>query len=191
MADQSFFSYAMAGAKELDEALELIKDLPTQERIVEKAMKKALKPTRDMAKQLAPDDRGDLSDSIIITKKMSKRQKRRDQIQGFVMYVGSFSPIAHLVEFGTKAHTVVASAGKVLAGKWGAGGRATYGKEANIPNIAPEPFMRPALDATERQVTHRFGELMWIEIARLAKRLNKRAAKGKLTAADRRSLGIR
>lgn len=47
---------------------------------------------------------------------------------------------AHMIEFGTKAHTITARNGGMLA--FGGG----FHKSVEHPGIKPKPFMRPALD---------------------------------------------
>lgn len=84
----------------------------------------AAKPMVDTAKRLAPLDKGDLRDSIEAVVENGP--------DGPTVSVGSTSPIAHLVEFGTGGHTN--------------GGQYAGTKHPGTP---AQPFLRPAWDATE------------------------------------------
>ena len=187
----SYFGFTMGGAEQLDEAMQLIQDLPSRDKLVEAAMKKSLKPVQKRAKELVPVESGDLRDSIRISKKISKAQAARDRFKGLVMYVGSNWPTAHLIEFGTSAHQIMVDAGQVLAGKWGSGGRATYGTKVDIPSVSKQPYLRPAFEEMKGQVAKDFGDNMWKEFERLIKRLNRQISKGKLTKAGQRLLNVK
>ncbi len=68
--------------------------------------KKRLKPVAARSRSYAPEDQGELKDSIAVSTKLSKRQKRRHRkvdrsdVEVFVG-AGPF-PQAHLQEIGTK-----------------------------------------------------------------------------------------
>ena len=70
----SYFQYQMVGADELQEALALIKDLPTEKRVIQAAERKALGPMKKAVEQNTPVGKGDLKKSWVITPKITKSQ---------------------------------------------------------------------------------------------------------------------
>jgi len=80
---------------------------------------------------------GTLSDSI----KLRNLPKRRFE---FARQLGVFAPHAHLVEFGTKAHSIEAGSGKKLS--FVAGRRSVVTTEVDHPGAQAKPFIRPTLD---------------------------------------------
>jgi HK97 gp10 family phage protein len=61
-------------------------------------------------------------------------------------------PVAHLVEYGTKAHLIRARNGFLTIGGYG------FGKVVEHPGAKPRPFMRPALDARAQDAVVAAGE---------------------------------
>lgn len=163
----------MYGARELDAVL---KSLPTatSKAIVRRVAIKALQPTAETARRLVPVDTGELQKSIEVSTKLSKRQAKEARrafalgMQGTAainVYVGSSSPYAHLVEFGTPPHK--------NGGKF---------KGSKHPGTSPNPFMRPAWDYTKDAVFEGLADQIRAEIdkvlGRMARRAAARAAKG-------------
>jgi HK97 gp10 family phage protein len=69
-------------------------------------------------------------------------KSRRGTVQSNLKAKGEHGSIAHLVEFGTAAHTITAAPGSALRLH---GGRLVQSVEH--PGARAKPFMRPALDA--------------------------------------------
>lgn len=144
----------VAGLKELDEAL---KQLPKSvgKTVLRNALKKAAAPVVADAKANAPRDRGDLAESIDIRATLTRRQRRMRARRGAVeMFIGPSFPL------GAHGHLV----------------------EFGTVKMPARPFLRPAWDSNKERVLETFGKLIWAELAKAAKRLAKRAAKGTLSA---------
>lgn len=137
------------GLKEVKTALRKLPD-STAKGVMRRVMKKVLIPVRDQARQLAPEDDGDLKNSIVISTKLSKAQRRKyrkHDRSDVSMFVGAGPlPHAHLQEYGTERHGV-------------------------------QPFMRPAWDNNKRRVFKSIRDEMWTEIRKTVERQKKRAAK--------------
>ncbi|MCK4577796.1 MAG: HK97 gp10 family phage protein, partial [Candidatus Marinimicrobia bacterium] len=102
MAQGAYFNFELIGGAELDKALMMIEDVGTQKNVLKAAMRKALKPVAERARQLVPVDDGDLRDSIVVSPSITKTQRKFAERTGQpTMYVGTAWPTAHLVEFGT------------------------------------------------------------------------------------------
>lgn len=145
------------GLKELEAALaELPKS--TGRAVLRRIGIRSLAPVIATAKTLVPVDEGDLRDSLRVTTKLSKRQRRlhaRAVAEGkssVELFAGAAAlPHAHLVEFGTA-------------------------------NMAPRPFLRPAWDQKRHEVLqlikNELGDEITKAAARLARRQARLAAKG-------------
>ena len=182
----SYFQYQMVGADELQEALALIKDLPTEKRVIQAAERKALGPMKKAVEQNTPVGKGDLKKSWVITPKITKSQTKEISNDAVGMYLGTTDQSAHLVEFGTKAHKVEVQKKRLLRNFF-----RLIGTEADIPAIPPNPIMRSAFESTKQKSFDMLGEEIWKALARLATRLGKQAGKGKLSSAGKRALGIK
>lgn len=134
------------------------------------------------AKELAPEDTGELRESIEVTTKLGPRAKGMSRKASEVeVYVGPTEAVrfrAHFTEFGT------------APGKRGerAGERKTDVKQANgvgrkvyrnHPGTRPQPFMRPAFDEKAGEALVEIGDAMKVEIAAATVRAQKRAMKVK------------
>lgn len=104
----------------------------------------AMEPVVAAAQRYAPVDQGDLRDSIEAVVENGPK--------GPTVSVGSSSPIAHLVEFGT-------------------GGHAQGGQYAGTehPGTPAQPFLRPAWDAAQDEAVADLGRALWREIQSQAK----------------------
>ena len=138
------------GLREIKDALRQLTN-STAKSILRRVGKKRLKPVADRARSYAPEDQGELKDSITVSTKLSPRQKRQNRKpdrNDVEVYVGAGPhPQAHLQEFGTK-------------------------------DAPPQPFMRPAWDAEKRGVLQGLKADLWAEIKKTAQRLARKAAKG-------------
>ncbi len=181
----SYFQYQISGAEQLAEALGLIKDLPTEKRLVRAAITKSLGPMKDEMQRLIPVDKGDLAKSVVITSRLVKSQKDEISNDAVGVYVGTSDHAAHLVEFGTRAHKVTTNKKKTLFGF----GK-PLGTEIDVPAIAAHPFARPAFEKKKAIVFNRLADEMWKKLEALAKKLHRQAGKGKLNASGKRALGL-
>lgn len=139
------------GLDELQTALRKLPDA-TAKNVVRRILRARAQPIADRAEQLAPEDQGDLKDSIAVSTRLSKRQKRMHRKvdpHDIEVYVGPGPlPQAHLQEFGTQNHQA-------------------------------KPFMRPAWDAEKNKVLHNLRVDLWNEIQKAAARLARKASKGR------------
>lgn len=148
------------GAKEMERALLQLKTASAKA-VVRRVSKRALEPVASAARGMVPVRSGALQKSIEVSGKLSKRQAkeaRRLMASGasaaaLLTYVGSNSPVAHLVEFGTAPH--------VNGGKF---------KGSHHPGTAPQPFMRPAWDGQKQAVLDSLIDDMRAEIAKVVAR---------------------
>jgi HK97 gp10 family phage protein len=182
------------GLKELDEMLgKLSKSMAKT--VLRNALKKAGVPIRDSAAAMAPVDRGGLSASLTVSPKLKKSQKPggfRDRTAVNV-YVGpdaKRAPHAHLVEFGTAPHTIIAGLRRKRATgkKVLADGDMIFGKVAQHPGATAKPFMRPAFDENKEKALDILVKEIAAELVKAVKRLRKRAETGKLGKAQLRAL---
>jgi HK97 gp10 family phage protein len=149
------------GFKELEKNLLRLKT-STAKATVRRAMKKSLEPFVAEAKRQAPVDDGWLAESITIGTKLTKNQAREqrgqiDKNTTTVMYAGAGARHAHLIEFGT--------------------GPRYHNSGKYVGSVSPQPFMRPAWDATKRAVLMRFTEQMREEVAKSVARAARKAAR--------------
>ena len=112
---------------------------------VDKILRKAAGPYLKKAKELSSnaDVTGDTTKSlgIIANRKnnsITVGPRRGGQYKGYV---------AHILEYGAAPHRIAA---KATGGMLSFAG--TYAHEVNHPGIAPQPFLRPAFDATSGQI---------------------------------------
>jgi len=169
MATGEVFSFELQGMKELDR---MLKQLPRSmsKTVMRNTLKKAAKPIQVEAKMNAPvGATGNLKDSIVISTKLKKGQRRAAMRLGeVVMYVGSTAPHAHLVEFGTVPRQQK-------------GGKFTGQMPAN-------PFFRNAWDAKKDEAYKILQTDVWKELDKAVGRLLKKAEKGTLGKGASRAL---
>lgn len=122
--------------------------------VVSKAARRAMAPVIKTARQLAPKETGQLRKSIGVKQKKYPRNGRIVTIVGprtgfeitttvdtiFGKLKTTRNPVkyAHLVEYGTRAHTLASVDGDKL-------------KIMSHPGATAKPFMRPAFDANEQR----------------------------------------
>jgi HK97 gp10 family phage protein len=137
------------GLKEVKAALRELPDA-TAKNVMRRVLRKAGEPIAAAARSLVPVAQGDLRDSIAVSTKLSKRQRKmyrkanKDDVEVFVG--AGPHPQAHLQEFGTSDHPA-------------------------------QPFLRPAWDQHKRPVLDSIKAYMWTDIRKAAERLAKKAAK--------------
>lgn len=183
MSNAGYVEVDILGMKELVFNLRMIKDVVAQDRIQNNAMEKALRPVRDRAIANVAVDKGDLRETIIISKAITRSQEKRSDRNK--MYVGSYWPTAHLVEWGTGPRITKVREKQILA----SGGN-VFGKMVDSGSMPAQPFMGPAWMAERQNVIRIFGEEMWKALKRTAARLSKQAKAGKLSSSGRRALGL-
>jgi HK97 gp10 family phage protein len=136
------------GLRELEKALAEIAEAPRR-RIGRNALKAGGEITARKARELAPKDEGHLAESISVSGKLDKRERRahKKNAADIEQFVGPGNhPQAIMQEFGTVTNE-------------------------------RQPFMRPAWDATKDQVLKRIGNELWIGVLKAQKRAARKAAK--------------
>jgi len=151
MALQNFFNpIEVEGLAELQVALRELPDA-TARNVLRRVAKSVLQPIAQRAQSLAPVEVGRLRRSIVVSDKLTRRQKsqfQRDDPNDVIMFVGAGALAqAHMMEFGTT-------------------------------DISPRPFLRPAWDGGKDKVLQSIKDQLWIEIQKAAARLARKAAKG-------------
>ncbi len=129
----------VSGLSELDR---LLKELPAkiEGNIMRGAVRAGAKVMETRAKELVPVDDGDLRDSIKVSTK-----SKRGQVSATVRAGGKKAFYAHMVEFGTARHFIKPRKRKSLF-------FAGMAREVvDHPGTSPKPFMRPALDNSQRE----------------------------------------
>lgn len=129
----------VSGLSELDR---LLKELPAkiEGNIMRGAVRAGAKVMETRAKELVPVDDGDLRDSIKVSTK-----SKRGQVSATVRAGGKKAFYAHMVEFGTARHFIKPKKRKSLF-------FAGMAREVvDHPGTSPKPFMRPALDNSQRE----------------------------------------
>lgn len=143
------FTMHMEGMKELQAALRALPDT-TAKAVMRRTLKKVAQPIIETAQQLAPEHDGRLKDSIAISTKLSKSQRRsfrKENVHDVVVFVGAGPlPQAHLQEYGTVNHPA-------------------------------QPFMRPAWDKHKIEVFENVKRETWDDIRRTVDRRNKKLGK--------------
>lgn len=139
------------GLREVKDALHKL-PRATAKGVLRKVGRKRLKPVAERARSYAPEDQGELKDSIAVSSRQkSGRQTRRtgEGKSDVNVYVGPTAkgyPQAMMQEMGTKHHP-------------------------------PHSYLRPAWDAEKRGVLEGIREDLWTEINKTVERARKRAAK--------------
>lgn len=177
------YSFKLHGIEELMRNLEELPTIAMQKTVIRNALQKAAKPIADVAKSYCPQGpTGNLAKSIKISTvlKRSQRKGRYTDPKAVEVFVGSTSPHAHLVEFGTVERILPKPRKVELDGHW---------VEIKTTGKMPaNPFMRRAWDSTKDMALKIFTKEMRNELYKAAKRLAKRAEMGKLTKAQMRGL---
>jgi len=129
----------VSGMSELDS---LLKELPAkiEGNIMRGAVRAGAKVMEARAKELVPVDDGDLRDSIKV-----RAKSKRGQVSATVRAGSKKAFYAHMVEFGTARHFIKPKKRKSLF-------FAGIAREVvDHPGTSPKPFMRPALDNSQRE----------------------------------------
>ncbi len=180
------FEFKLEGLKELGDTLKELPTVSMQRHALEKALKKGGEPIAQLARETAPYDprvtKGyanspHLRDTIKVSTALKKSQRRgswRDRTS-VTVYIGSTSPHAHLVEFGTRERapkkgpfTAEIQPGQIVTVE-------------SMGRMPANPFFRTAWDALKIQALKIFAEELRKEIYAAARRLAKKAERGKRT----------
>ena len=183
-------SIKVEGLKELESALMEIEKSSSRRTVVRNALKKAAEPIKAAMEAAAPVASGRLRGSIIIGTKLkgeagsaafaasmraapgdvaaavaasrTARRAAKGTMPAVTMFVGPSERAfnAHFVEFGTSPHV-------------NAGNRAG----TRHPGTAPQPFARPAWDATHDKALGIIADEMRVQIGKAAARQANRRAK--------------
>jgi len=165
------FKFELHGLKELMDAMDELPTMSMKKGVVRNALKKAALPIKEAAKanaQSLPFDNKAIVDSIKVGTSLKKSQRGRQDRSRVTVYVGSSHPLSPLFEWGTSERFTKTGAAR--------------------GHISPHPFLRGAWDANKKIALERIGEEMWKAILKSAKLLSKKAAKGTLTAGQKRGL---
>ena len=137
------------GLQELDRALGQLPKA-TAKRVLRKVLTDAGEPLARTARRLAPRDEHHLYESIDVSTKLNRRQRRLHKEQSVPtfqeMFVGTNNPAGVQQEFGNSRHPA-------------------------------QPFMRPAWDAEKNKVLDHIANSLWGEIEKSAERLARKAGK--------------
>lgn len=131
----------LVGMKEVEQALGRLKTA-TARSTGRRILKEAGEPIARAARNLAPRDEYDLSESIDVSPILNKSQRRKQRKGSFAdveMHIGpSGLPQAVLQEFGTFKEPA-------------------------------QPFMRPAWEGKKTQTLQLISELLWLEVQKAGK----------------------
>lgn len=142
----------LEGFEEFEETLDQLSNAAGKG-VLRRSLKVAAEPMAGLMRDGAPEDEGDLRDSIAVSPKLSPRQRaahrkmfRNDQAS-VEMFVGPGPlPQAHLSEFGTFQQS-------------------------------PQPYVRPAWDQDHMALLDRIGKELWPQIRKTLARAERRAAR--------------
>ena len=168
------FSFQLSGVKELTKLLDQLPTVAMRKTVIRNALKKAGQPIAEAAKANVPVKSGRLRDTIKVSTslKASQRGGKFDRSR-VTVYIGSSSPLAHLVEFGTAERILKEPRRVLLNGKWV--------EIKTTGRTSPNPFLRSAWDSMKMVALKIFAVEIKNELYKSARRLAKRAAAGKLT----------
>jgi HK97 gp10 family phage protein len=141
-------TFRVEGLKDCEDAL---KALPaaTGKNVLRRVLLEAGAPIASVARSLAPKLTGRLSVSIIVGTRLSKRQRKiaNDTKSYAEVYVG---PAPY-----PRAHI----------------------QEFGSSDVPPQPYMRPAVDATGNRVIEIFKDRLWEETRKAMARFERKAAR--------------
>lgn len=166
------------GLRELDEALgELSKGVARG--VLRRALTKAAKPMEEAAKQMAPHDTGFLRDSITTTHRI-KNTVGNAEYAAVMRGGGSRAEAVSALRTARRAAAGEGSFAEVHVGVANVSKRNSI--KANVMEFGsykdtPQPYMRPAFDATKMTVLGNIKGEMKTEIDKAAKRAARKAAR--------------
>lgn len=132
----------LTGMRELERKLALVKG-STAKNKMRRVLREAGEPVARKARGLAPEDEGDLRESIDVSPLLNRSQRRQFPKGSFAdleMHIGPSGLVQGITqEFGTIHH-------------------------------AAHPFMRPAWEGMEMRTLDTIGALAWAEVEKKARR---------------------
>ena len=146
------------GDKALERALAQLPKANSKS-VLRRAITKAAEPTRAMAERDAPRDTGDLAESIQVTTRLARSQ-RPNRGGAVRVFIGAESRNTFY------AHLV----------------------EFGTRHSRAQPFLRPAWERTRREVLTEAGRLIWVNLAKTARTLARKAERGTLSRRAERAL---
>jgi len=159
-------------------------------RVIRGALRKAAAPIVATARALAPRSSrpgkyGHMADSIRAEFPSDEQVRRGRQSMTTVLirpsYKGGKSQLAHLVEFGTRPHTIPVRMVRTASGK-------TYFMRSNWktvqhPGARARPFLRPAFDSNKHRAVKIFGKELERGIKKSVRKLGKTSQSSAFRAA--------
>jgi HK97 gp10 family phage protein len=141
-------TFKVEGLKECEEALKAL-PLATSKNVLRRALTHAAEPVVKSAQQRVEKRTRRLEQSITVGTKLTRRQRKAaaETKTGVEVYVGA-GPLPH-------AHML----------------------EFGTAHQAPEPFLRPAVDANGKLIIETFRDDVRAEIAKAVQRLERKAAR--------------
>lgn len=166
-------TFELRGGAELDKLLE---ELPKRvaTRLGRNAVNAGARVIAAEARRRAPVETGDLKKAIRVRSKRSRLPitLRLNSVEATAGVGGREGPLAHIIEFGTAPHRIVASPGKVL--RFEVGGDVRFAKAVQHPGAAPKPFLRPAAESKAGAALQQIGDNLGKGIEREALKLGGR-----------------
>lgn len=154
------------GMADLERALRELRSATTARRIGRKASEEALQPVLAAAKAAAPRSSvggKHYADTIAVSGRLNRSQAKEErrtpgirQQDVIIRYVGSSSPLAHLIEFGT-------------------GGRRQKSTGRFTGAMPPQPHLRTAWEENGEQVLVLLSKALRAELDKSLARIAKRA----------------
>jgi len=173
-------NFTLHGLKELNEALKTLPEIIGRQ-VAINVLTEVSEPMLAEARSTAAfvDRSGKLRKSIkaVALRRSYVRKRRGSRGDVFQLRVGPTSPLAHLIENGTKPHLMHAKEGSVLAAY-----NRVIGKEIKHPGTKPRPFFRPAWDRHAPTMFSNLKTIFWKELDAAAATLARKATAGKLPA---------
>lgn len=114
-------------------------------------MRGALRAGMNVIKPIAQSNVHSVSGELAKGLKVGTR-RRRGRVIAYLKASGPHRRIAHLVEYGTRAHNIAAKAKGWLSFM------NVFAKSVDHPGARPRPFLRPALDGQAQAATIAAGE---------------------------------
>ena len=137
--------------KGLSELSEFLDQLPTkvQNNVMRGALRAGMSPVKEDAKTHAAVASGLLRDGLKVT-----TSNKAGVVTASLKATGKHARLAHLVEFGTSAHSIEAKDGGALS--FGGG----FVQHVDHPGARAHPFMRPAFDGQAQNAVVAAAEYM-------------------------------
>lgn len=137
----------------LDELKKILLSLPAkiEKQVTQRALSAGARVLRDLAKENAPQDQGQLVNSIRVA--LDRKAVKAGVVRMKVIAGGKKAFHAHFVEYGTASY--YAGTGRTVGAPYKIEAKLSKGlsfggllvQQVEHPGVKPQPFMRPAWDA--------------------------------------------